>query len=115
MPSSTPYRTPTATIHTKNSATDSTNASLSTDHGSTRLSWRLARRGPRPARRSTAGGGVPSCGGVGADGGAGGGGPAKLTVVRPASAFGRPSGRTPDWPAAAANTLVAAVPLTTGG
>src|SRR4051794_36271713 len=50
MPSRTVYSTPTATSQTKNIATPSTRDSFSTDHGSKRLTCRLARRGPRPGR-----------------------------------------------------------------
>src|SRR5215469_7859624 len=102
MPSSTPYSTPTATSHTKNNATDSTNASFSTDHGSTRLICRLARLGPRPGRRNADGAPGAAAGGRIE---VGGGGAPKFTVVLAAgSVLGRASGCTPDWPAVAANT-----------
>ncbi len=52
MPSSTMYSTPTATSQTKNNATPSTSDSLSTDHGSIRLTCRFALLGPLPGLRN---------------------------------------------------------------
>src|SRR5262245_24798825 len=51
--SSARYSTEVATMTTMNSTNDTAKANFITDHGSIRLRWSRARRGPRPAAPAT--------------------------------------------------------------